>query len=94
MLRRELMERQLTVRISAALAEELEKAARRLGRKRSEIVRMALEQFLEAEHAERPIERVRDRDLLGRIETGIPDLGERHREYLIERLRHGAGTPA
>ena len=91
-LRRKLMERQLTVRISAALAEELEKAARRLGRKRSEIVRMALEQFLEAEHAERPIERVHD--LLGRIETGIPDLGERHREYLIERLRHGAGTPA
>ena len=43
MLRRELIERQLTVRISATLAEELEKAARRLGRKRSEIVRMALE---------------------------------------------------
>jgi|Deesub1362A_J573_1020465.scaffolds.fasta_scaffold21926_2 metal-responsive CopG/Arc/MetJ family transcriptional regulator len=86
------MERQLTVRIPAALAAELEKAAQRLGRKRSEIVRMALEQFLETEHAERPIERVRD--LLGRIETGVPDLGERHREYLIERLRHGGGPSA
>jgi metal-responsive CopG/Arc/MetJ family transcriptional regulator len=86
------MERQLTVRIPAALAEELEKAAQHLGRKRSEVVRMALEQFLEAEHAERPIERVRD--LLGRIETGVPDLGERHREYLIERLRHCPGPSA
>jgi|Deesub1362A_J573_1020465.scaffolds.fasta_scaffold07258_3 predicted DNA-binding protein len=86
------MERQLRVRIPVALAEELEKAAQRLGRKRSEIVRMALEQFLEAEHAERPSERVRD--LLNRIGTGVPDLGERHRGYLIERLRRGAGTSA
>gem|GEM_PF-4541606 len=38
---------------------------------------MVLEQFLEAEHAERPIER--PAILLGRIETGIPDLGEWHR---------------
>ncbi len=71
------MVRQLTVRLPVALAEELEKATRRLGRKRSEIVGMVLEQFLEAEHAERPIER--PAILLGRIETGIPDLGERHR---------------
>ena len=48
----------------------MKKAARRLGRKWSEIVRMALEQFLEAEHAERPMERVHD--LLGRIEKGSP----------------------
>jgi hypothetical protein len=35
----------------------------------------------------RPIERVRD--LLGRIESGLPDLGQRHRDYLIRRLRRG-----
>ncbi|MGY4707090.1 ribbon-helix-helix protein, CopG family [Candidatus Bipolaricaulota sp. J31] len=86
------MTRQLTVRLPEDLAAELERTARRLGRKRSELVRMALEQFLGSEHTERPIERVRD--LLGRIETGIPDLGERHREYLMKRLRHGTGTPA
>jgi predicted DNA-binding protein len=71
----------------AELAERLEEAAKRSRRNRSEIVRMALEQFLEAEVPERPIERVRD--LLGRVESGLPDLGERHREYLLQRLRHG-----
>jgi hypothetical protein len=35
----------------------------------------------------RPIERVRD--LLGSIASGRSDLGRRHREYLIRRLRRG-----
>ena len=85
------MGRQLTVRMSDELAAKLEEAARRLRRRRSEIIRLALERFLrdvledwEGEPL-RPIERVRD--LLGRMESGIPDLGQRHREYLIERLR-------
>ena len=79
------MQRQLTVRLSAELAERLDRAAQRLRRKRSEIVRLALEQFLAVEIEERPIERVRD--LLGQVESGIPDLGQRHREYLLKRLR-------
>ena len=81
------MERQLTMRLPAALAEKLERSARRLRRKRSEVVRQALEQFLDTQPAVRPIERVRD--LLGSIESGRPDLGQRHRDYLIRRLRHG-----
>lgn len=81
------MDSQLTLRLSRELAEKLERSARRLKRKRSDVVRQALEQFLETESAERPIERIRD--LLGSVESGIPDLGERHREYLIRRLRRG-----
>ncbi|TMA11766.1 MAG: ribbon-helix-helix protein, CopG family [Deltaproteobacteria bacterium] len=81
------MERQLTMRLSVALAEKLERSARRLKRKRSEVVRQALEYFLETEAEVRPIERVRD--LLGSIESGRPDLGQRHRDYLVRRLRHG-----
>jgi predicted transcriptional regulator len=81
------MQHQLTVRLPAELAERLDRAAQRLRRKRSEIVRLALEQFLAVEIEERPIERVRD--LLGQIESGIPDLGQRHREYLLRRLRDG-----
>ena len=81
------MERRLTMRLPAALAEKLERSARRLRRKRSEVVRQALEQFLDTQPAVRPIERVRD--LLGRVESGLPDLGQRHRDYLIRRLRHG-----
>ena len=81
------MESQLTLRLPAALAEKLERSARRLKRKRSEVVCQALEQFLEAGPEARPVDRVRD--LLGSVRTGIPDLGERHREHLIRRLRRG-----
>jgi hypothetical protein len=27
------------------------------------------------------------RDLLGSMESGVPDLGQRHRDYLLKRLR-------
>ena len=52
-------------------------------RKRSEVVRLALEQFLETDLDVRPIERVRD--LLGKVESGLPDLGSQHRDYLKAR---------
>jgi len=81
------MEAQLTLRLPGALADKLERSAKRLKRKRSDVVRLALEQFLESEPETRPVERVRD--LLGRIESGVPDLGQRHREHLIRRLRRG-----
>lgn len=81
------MESQLTLRLPAALAAKLERSARRLKRKRSDVVRQALEQFLDAGAEFRPIDRVRD--LLGSVETGVSDLGERHREHLIRRLRRG-----
>ncbi len=79
------MERQLTMRLPADLAMKLEKSARRSKRKRSEIVRQALEEFLDGEPELRPIDRVRD--LLGSVASGHSDLGRRHREYLIQRMR-------
>jgi predicted DNA-binding protein len=81
------MESQLTLRLSGALSDKLERTATRLKRKRSDVVRLALEQFLETEPDIRPVERVRD--LLGRVESGLPDLGQNHREHLIRRLRGG-----
>ena len=81
------MDSQLTLRLPGTLANRLGRSAKRLRRKRSDVVRMALEQFLDAEPEIRPVERVRD--LLGRVESGVPDLGQRHREHLIRRLRRG-----
>ncbi len=81
------MEHQLTLRLSADLAERLDLAAKRLARKRSDVVRLALEQFLSTQIETRPIEQVRD--LLGSLDSGLPDLGQRHREYLIGRLHNG-----
>lgn len=82
------MERQLTLRMPAALANRLERVAREMRRKRSELMRLALEQFLDGTSGRRqtrPIDRVRD--LLGSLESGLPDLGQRHRDYLVRRLR-------
>ncbi len=82
------MERQLTIRMPANLATKLDKVARHTRRRRSEIVRLALEQFLsnaDAKVDSRPIDLVRD--LLGSTESGVPDLGQRHRDYLLKRLR-------
>lgn len=81
------MDAQLTLRLPGELANKLERSAKRLRRKRSDVVRLALEQFLDSEPEIRPVERVRD--LLGRIESGVPDLGQRHREHLIRLLRRG-----
>ena len=81
------MESQLTLRLPKALSEKLAHSANRLKRKRSDVVRLALEQYLNTEPEIRPVERVRD--LLGRIESGVPDLGQRHREHLVQRLRRG-----
>ncbi len=84
------MQRQLTLRIDDSLADRLEHLARGMRRRRSEVIRLALEEFLATEPGQptrRPIELVRD--LIGRLETGVPDLGQRHREYLIRRLRRG-----
>jgi len=81
------MESQLTLRLPGALSEKLERTAARLKRKRSDVARLALEQFLDAQPDIRPVDRVRD--LLGKVESGISDLGQNHREHLIRRLRGG-----
>src|SRR4030095_7289104 len=52
------MERQLTMRLPEELATKLERSAKRLKRKRSEVVREALEQYLDTQPEVPPIERV------------------------------------
>lgn len=82
------MQSQLTVRLPNDLDKAISTLAKRLHLKRSNIVRMALERFLETEEIERPYERVRD--LIGSISSSISDLGEAHRKYLLRRFKKGA----
>jgi Arc/MetJ-type ribon-helix-helix transcriptional regulator len=83
------MSKQLSIRIPEELAEALEEASQRLNLKYSEVIRMALRDFLRKFPADykKPADRVCD--LIGSLESGIPDLAERHREYLLESLRRG-----
>lgn len=83
------MPRQITVRLPDDLGRALATAARRGRRKSSEIVRLALEEYLGAigRRGGRAADRVRS--LIGALDSGIPDLAERHRDYLRERLKRG-----
>jgi metal-responsive CopG/Arc/MetJ family transcriptional regulator len=83
------METQLTLRLPRDLRQAIDKASARTGLKSAEIVRLALRSYLNvpAGTTRRPAERVRG--VLGAVETGIPDLAERHRDYLLESLRRG-----
>ena len=83
------MQDQLTVRLPADLRRALRRASRRLQRKNSDIVRLALQAFLQAgERLEsKPADRVRG--LIGSLDSGVSDLATRHREYILESIKRG-----
>ena len=83
------MEDQLTIRLPRELSRALRQRATQMQRKPSEVVRIAVKEFLAIPERmrERPVERVRD--LIGSLESGIPDLATRHRDYIIKKLRRG-----
>ena len=82
------MESQISVRVPEDLRRALEEAARRMNRKSGEIVRMALRQFLAipAGPPDRPAQRVRG--LIGSLESGMLDLAEQHRDYILDSLKN------
>ena len=84
------MEDQITVRLPATLSAALRRASRRLRRKNSDVVRMALEAYL-LRPGEPVVVRPADRvaKLLGSLDSGKPDLAEHHREYVLESLKRG-----
>ena len=83
------MEEQLTIRMPEELGRALRAAAARTHRKSSEIVRLALREYLGLTGVEagRPADRVRS--LLGSLESGTADLATRSREALLESIRRG-----
>ncbi len=82
------MDTQLTIRLPESLHERLARVAKTLGRKRSDVVRTAIQRFLEeTERAARPRPYEQVRDLLGALDSGVSDLGSRHRDHLVAYLR-------
>jgi hypothetical protein len=81
------MPTQLTIRLPEDLNQALEAASIRLGRKKSDIVRLALYSFFDLTPAndDKPSERVQH--LLGALDSGVPDLAENHRAYILESLK-------
>jgi hypothetical protein len=83
------MQDQLTVRLPADLARALRAASRRMQRKSSEIVRLALREFLGASPGRKSHHADHVQTLIGSLESGQPDLALKHRERILESLRRG-----
>jgi hypothetical protein len=83
------MDQPLCVRLPPELGRALRAAAQRMQRKPSEVVRMALREFLAlpGPDAGRPVDRVRS--LIGSLDSGVRDLGRKDRAAVLERVRRG-----
>jgi len=82
------MSTQISLRLPEPLLKRVDQEARKRRVRRSDLVRQALEAFLNGEMAAiggRPYDLIRD--LAGSLSGGPPDLGERHREYLRGLIR-------
>lgn len=82
------MSTQVVVRLPDDLAGRLAREARRKGRGRSDVIREALREYLGGAGVTggvRPYDLVRD--LIGSVSSGIPDLGQKHREHLKSLFR-------
>ena len=80
------MGQQLTIRLPDDLGEALAEVAEQTGRKRSEVVRMALREHLRgASPAGRPADLARH--LIGSLDSGLPDLVENQRRYLLDSIK-------
>jgi hypothetical protein len=82
------MDDQITVRLPTPLGRALRRTSRRLGRRPSHVVRMALEAFLQGAPSADGKRAERVEHLIGSLSSGIPDLAERHREYVLASLKH------
>ncbi len=79
---------QLTIRIADEYGEKISLIAKQMGLRKSDIARMALKKFVEESlknEKDTPYHRVRH--VLGIAESGIDDLGQRHREHLMKKIR-------
>ena len=79
---------QLTIRLPDEYFESMEKLAKEMGLKRSDIARLAIREFI-ANYTDvkqqPPYQRVKH--LLGVAESGVSDLGQNHRNHIIDRIR-------
>jgi len=82
------MATQISIRLPDTLYQRLDREARKRRLRRSDLIRQALQAFLDGGApaiGDRPYLRVQD--LVGGLSGGPPDLAERHREYLKDLIR-------
>jgi hypothetical protein len=76
-----------TIKPPDDIEEDIRALRKRLNLKRSEIVKTALQEFsreLGSGEETKPYDRVAN--VIETVSSGIPDLGEAHRKYLLKKL--------
>jgi len=79
---------QLTIRMPDEHLFKIEKLAKQMGLKKSDIARMAIKKYIsdnEIREEVSPYERAKH--LLGIAESGVTDLGQNHRKHLIKKIK-------
>jgi len=82
---------QITIRMPDEYAKKLNKLSKETGTRRSDIIRLAMKQFMEGTHETdrlNPYSKVSH--LLGIVESDVNDLGQSHRKYLIQKVRRNS----
>ncbi len=82
---------QFTIRMPEEYLSKIEQISKSTGLKKSDITRMAIRKFIEEysdDNEKKPY--IKARRLLGVIESGILDLGQNHRKYLLKRINPDA----
>ena len=79
---------QFTVRLPDEYGEKINILAKKMGLKKSDIARLALKNFVEENlSSDQKVPFLKVEHLLGSAESGIKDLGLRHRDYLIKKIK-------
>ena len=79
---------QLTIRMPEEYFSKIEQIAKSSGLKKSDVTRMAIRKFLEEYSSEEEADLYSKAKLLiGVVESGISDLGQNHREYVIKKIK-------
>jgi hypothetical protein len=79
---------QFTVRLPDEYDEKIKILSKQMGLKKSDIARLALKKYIEENLSRDPKSPYRKvRHLIGSAESGISDLGQRHREHLLKKFR-------
>jgi metal-responsive CopG/Arc/MetJ family transcriptional regulator len=73
---------QITIRMPEEYFYKIEQIAKSSGLKKSDVTRMAIRKFLEEYRNEEDTDLyTKAKRLIGVVESGIPDLGQNHRDH-------------
>ena len=82
---------QLTIRMPEEYFFKIEQIAKSSGLKKSDVTRMAIRKFLEEYSSDEETDLYsKAKRLVGVVESGIPDLGQNHRDHLVRKIKGAA----